>query len=57
MESELVQEVVRYRLDIIGLTSTLSLGSGTLLLERGWTFHFSGVAREERWQAVVGGYE
>ncbi|KAI3376235.1 hypothetical protein L3Q82_016743, partial [Scortum barcoo] len=36
-EPELVREVERYRLEIVGLTSTHSLGSGTQLLERGWT--------------------
>ncbi|KAI3360320.1 hypothetical protein L3Q82_014633, partial [Scortum barcoo] len=39
-----VREVERYRLEIVGLTSTHSLGSGTQLLERGWTLHYSGVA-------------
>uniref|UniRef100_A0A3Q4B154 Uncharacterized protein n=1 Tax=Mola mola TaxID=94237 RepID=A0A3Q4B154_MOLML len=34
-EPELVQEVERYQLDIVGLTSTHSSGSGTSLLERG----------------------
>ncbi|KAI3356522.1 hypothetical protein L3Q82_017729 [Scortum barcoo] len=49
-EPELVQrEVERYRLEIVGLTSThsLGLGSGTQLLERGWTLHYSGVAQGE----------
>ncbi|KAI3353944.1 hypothetical protein L3Q82_005148 [Scortum barcoo] len=40
-EPELIE---RYRLEIVGLTSTHSLGSGTQLLERGWTLHYSGVA-------------
>ncbi|KAI3358686.1 hypothetical protein L3Q82_015096 [Scortum barcoo] len=53
-EPELVQEVERYRLEIVGLTSTHSLGSGTQLLERGWTLHYSGVAQGERRQAGVG---
>ncbi|KAI3360389.1 hypothetical protein L3Q82_002300 [Scortum barcoo] len=53
-EPELVQEVERYRLEIVGLTSTHSLGSGTQLLERGWTLHYSGVAQGERWRAGVG---
>ncbi|KAI3354823.1 hypothetical protein L3Q82_004628 [Scortum barcoo] len=44
-EPELVREVERYRLEIVGLTSTHSLGSGTQLLERGWTLHYSGVAQ------------
>ncbi|KAI3366064.1 hypothetical protein L3Q82_009891, partial [Scortum barcoo] len=42
---ELVREVERYRLEIVGLISTHSLGSGTQLLERGWTLHYSGVAQ------------
>ncbi|KAI3376211.1 hypothetical protein L3Q82_016715 [Scortum barcoo] len=42
-------------LEIVGLTSTHSLGSGTQLLERGWTLHYSGVAQgERRLQAGVG---
>jgi len=36
-EPELVREVERYQLDLVGLTSTHSTGSGTKLLERGWT--------------------
>uniref|UniRef100_A0A671V6D7 Endonuclease/exonuclease/phosphatase domain-containing protein n=1 Tax=Sparus aurata TaxID=8175 RepID=A0A671V6D7_SPAAU len=51
---ELVQLVERYRLEIVGLTSTHSLGSGTQLLERGWTLFYSGVARGERRRAGVG---
>ena len=51
---ELVWEVERYWLEIVGLTSTHSLGSGTQLLERFWTLFHSGVARGERWQAGVG---
>ena len=53
-ETELVQEVEWYRLGILRLTSTHSLGSGTQLLERGWTLFYSGVARGERWGAGVG---
>ncbi|KAJ8014446.1 hypothetical protein DPEC_G00040310 [Dallia pectoralis] len=44
-EPELVCEVERYQLDLVGLTSTHSLGFGTLLLDRGWTPFFSGVAQ------------
>ncbi len=47
-------EVERFRLDIVGLTSTHSMVFGTRLLERGWTLHFSGVARGERRRAGVG---
>ncbi|XP_048857101.1 uncharacterized protein LOC125724452 [Brienomyrus brachyistius] len=53
-EPELVREVVKFRLDIVGLTSTHGLGSGTSLLEGGWTLFHSGVARGERRQAGVG---
>uniref|UniRef100_A0A671WJG1 Reverse transcriptase domain-containing protein n=1 Tax=Sparus aurata TaxID=8175 RepID=A0A671WJG1_SPAAU len=53
-EPELVREVERYRLEIVGLTSTHSMGSGTQLLERGWTLFHSGVARGERRRAGVG---
>ncbi|KAK3527728.1 hypothetical protein QTP86_001814, partial [Hemibagrus guttatus] len=53
-EPELVREVERYRLEIVGLASTHSLGSGTQLLERGWTLFFSGVPHSERRRAGVG---
>ncbi|CAG5866923.1 unnamed protein product [Menidia menidia] len=43
-EPELVCEAERFRLDIVGLASTHSSGSGTSLLERGWTLCYSGVA-------------
>ncbi|KAK3569195.1 hypothetical protein QTP86_026474, partial [Hemibagrus guttatus] len=43
---ELVREVEQYLLEIVGLASTHSLGSGTQLLERGWTLFFSGVPHE-----------
>jgi len=44
-EPELVREVERYQLDMVALTSTHSTGSGTKLLERGWTLSFPGVAQ------------
>ena len=44
----------QYQLDIVGLTSMHSSGSGTKLLERGWTLAFSGVAQGERRRAGVG---
>uniref|UniRef100_A0AAQ4NW66 Endonuclease/exonuclease/phosphatase domain-containing protein n=1 Tax=Gasterosteus aculeatus aculeatus TaxID=481459 RepID=A0AAQ4NW66_GASAC len=53
-EPELVREVERYQLDLVGLTSTHSLGSGTTLLDRGWTLFYSGVAHGVRRQAGVG---
>ena len=53
-EPELVWEVERYRLEIVGLTSMHSLDSGTQLLERGWSLFHSGVARGERRRAGVG---
>ncbi|TWW69208.1 hypothetical protein D4764_18G0000140 [Takifugu flavidus] len=52
-EPELVHEVKKFRLDIVGLTSTHSKGSGTSLLERGWTLYHSGVADGERRRAEV----
>ncbi|KAK3545223.1 hypothetical protein QTP70_002063 [Hemibagrus guttatus] len=53
-EPELVREVERYQLEIVGLASTHSLGSGTQLLERGWTLFFSGVPHGERRRAGAG---
>ncbi|TWW53161.1 Nucleotide-binding oligomerization domain-containing protein 2 [Takifugu flavidus] len=52
-EPELVREVEKFRIDIVGLTSTHSKGSGTSLLERGWTLYHSGVADGERRRAGV----
>ena len=52
-EPELVREVEKFQLDIVGLTSTHSKGSGTSLLERGWTVFHSGVATGKRRQAGV----
>lgn len=53
-EPELVREVERYQLDLVGLTSTHSLSSGTVLLDKGWTLFFSGVAKGVRRRAGVG---
>uniref|UniRef100_A0A8D2ZX27 Endonuclease/exonuclease/phosphatase domain-containing protein n=1 Tax=Scophthalmus maximus TaxID=52904 RepID=A0A8D2ZX27_SCOMX len=53
-EPELVREVERYQLDLVGLTSTHSFGSGIVLLDRGWTLFFSGFAQGERRRAGVG---
>ncbi|KAK3529991.1 hypothetical protein QTP86_009376 [Hemibagrus guttatus] len=53
-EPKLVREVERYQLEIIRLTSTHNLGSGTQLLERGWTLFYSGVPHSERRWAGVG---
>lgn len=49
-----MQAVERYLLDIVGLTSTHNLDSGTQFLERAWTLYFSGAARSVRWWAGVG---
>jgi len=53
-EPGLVCEVEQYQLDIVGLTFTHIVGSGTKLLEKGWTLSYSGVAHSERRQAGVG---
>ncbi|KAK3506799.1 hypothetical protein QTP70_028368, partial [Hemibagrus guttatus] len=53
-EPKLVREVERYWLEIVGLASMHSLGSGTQLLERGWSLFFSGVPHGERRRAGVG---
>ena len=54
IEPELVREVERYRLVIVWLPSTHSLGTETQLLERGWTLFHPGVVRGERQRAGVG---
>uniref|UniRef100_A0A8C5CGF6 Reverse transcriptase domain-containing protein n=1 Tax=Gadus morhua TaxID=8049 RepID=A0A8C5CGF6_GADMO len=53
-EPELVREVEHCQLDLVGLKSTQSLSSGTVLLDRGWTLFFSGVAEGVRRRAGVG---
>ena len=53
-ELELVLEVERYQLDLVGLTSTHSTGSGSKLLDRGWTLFSSGVAKGVRHRAGMG---
>ncbi|TWW73510.1 hypothetical protein D4764_15G0009040 [Takifugu flavidus] len=52
-EPELVREVEKFRLDIVGQTSTHGKDFGTSLLERGWTLYHSGVADGERRRAGV----
>ena len=52
-EPELVSEIEKLRLHIVGLTSTHGRGSGTSLLEGGWTLYHSGIAESERWRAGV----
>ena len=45
----LVREVEMFLLDIVALTMTHSKGSGTSLLQRGWTlFHFRVVKYERQ---------
>ena len=48
-----MREAERYRLHLVGLTSTHSTGSGTQLLDRDWTLFFSGVAHGLRRKAGV----
>lgn len=45
--AELVRQVERYQLEIVGLTSTHSMGSGILLLEKGWSLYKSGAPQGE----------
>ncbi|TWW77677.1 hypothetical protein D4764_12G0010670 [Takifugu flavidus] len=54
-EPELVREVEKFQLDIVGLTSTHSKGSGTSLLKKGWTLYHSGVANEEVLESAPSG--
>ncbi|TWW62301.1 hypothetical protein D4764_04G0009480 [Takifugu flavidus] len=53
-EPELVCDVEKFQLDLVGLTSTHSKGSETSLLERGWILYHSGVANgARRWAGVA----
>jgi len=49
-----MREVQLYQLEIVGLTSTHSTGSGNKLLGKSWTLSFSGVAQGGRCRAGVG---
>lgn len=53
-ELELVQEVERYPLDKVRLSSMHSLGSGINLLKRGWTLFFAEVFPDDRRRTGVG---
>lgn len=49
-----MHEFERYWLDIVWVTSTHGLSSGTSPLKRTWTLSQAAVAMGERWQAGVG---
>ena len=53
-ESELVDEAIRYRLDIVGVSFTKRKGHGTLVLHKRWQLFYSGVDPARRAQAGVG---
>ena len=54
-ERKLVKDVERYKLDLVGLTSThLRCISRPITLDRGWTLYSYGVARDVRRKAGVG---
>ena len=42
-EPELVDEAIRYLLDIVGVSSTKRKGNGTLVLNKRWQLFYSGV--------------
>lgn len=43
-EPEMVREVEQYKLGIVGLTSTHSPGSSTIILEDGWAIFWNCIA-------------
>lgn len=49
-----MQEAKTYWLEIAGVTSMHSMGSGIQLLESSWTLGYSGVAQGERQQIGLG---
>ena len=49
-----MREVERYKLDLVLLELLISLSSGTVLLDRGWTLFFFGVAQGVRHRVGVG---
>ncbi|KAK3505785.1 hypothetical protein QTP70_004026, partial [Hemibagrus guttatus] len=50
----MVREVEQYQLEIVGLASTHSLGSGTQHLERRWTLFYSGEPHGEEILTLTG---
>ncbi|TWW73491.1 hypothetical protein D4764_15G0008850 [Takifugu flavidus] len=54
-ELELVGDVEHYRLDMVGLTSTHSVGSGTQVFEVSWTIFYAGVAQGRTLDSVPTG--
>ena len=53
-EPELVDEAIRYRLDIIGVSSTKRKGNGTLVLNKRWQLFYSSVDPTLHAQAGMG---
>ena len=53
-EPEPVDEPIRYRLDIVGVSSTKRKGSGTLALNKRWQLFYSGVDPVLHAQARIG---
>ena len=53
-ELELVEEAKKYRLDIVGVSSTKRRGSGTVNLDGGWKLFYSGADPSMSAQAGVG---
>ena len=53
-EAELVDEAIRYRLDIIEVSSTKRKGTETLILKKRWQLFYSGVDPALHAQAGVG---
>lgn len=49
-----MREVESYQLEILELTSPHNMGSGILLLEKGWSLYNSGAPQGEQQQGGVG---
>ena len=53
-EPELVEEAIKYRLDIVGVSETKKRGTGAQDVHLGWKLFYSGVSLEARAHAGVG---
>ena len=53
-EPKLVEEAIRYRLDIVGVSSTKRKGSGTLILNKRWQLFYAGADPALHSQAGLG---
>jgi hypothetical protein len=53
-EAEVVEEMMKYRIPILGVSETKKKGYGTMLMHRNYTLRYSGVGKDSRAKEGVG---